>query len=315
MSSSAGEERIEQSGVILYGANNIFTVLSGEHRVLCRIKGKVLRQDETAYNPLAPGDEVSFVLDAGDSTRGLITERAERLNAFVRWNRKREAPQTVAANVDLVVCVASIASPPFRPRFIDRLLVAARGIPALVLINKNDLDSKAWEQERIANYQKIGYRVHRCSAVTGEGIEDLRKLVSDKRSVFVGQSGAGKSSLLNHVIPVGNLETGEISPKYDRGRHVTKNARLFITEEGEFIDTPGIRQIEVYGVDSEVLAHEFPEFADYEGQCAFQPCSHREEPECMVKEAVKRGEILEDRYESYLRIRNELEQRKYERYG
>ncbi|MFP4179402.1 MAG: ribosome small subunit-dependent GTPase A [Spirochaetaceae bacterium] len=298
-----------KEGLVLYGTNNIFTVISENERFLCRIKGKVLKQEETSYNPLAPGDTVLFIPSNPSDGKGLITERVNRKNAFIRWNRKKASPQTVAANIDIVMCVASIGTPPFRPRFIDRVLVAAGNIPAAVVINKDDLAGQAWEEERIEDFSRIGYPVYRSSAETGKGIEDLKTLVSGKRSVWVGQSGVGKSSLLNHIIPGGGLETGEVSVKYDRGRHTTKNGRLYFTPGAEVIDTPGIRQIELHDILPEELQNHFPEFLPYVGECAFQPCSHREEPDCRVKAAVEEGLIHSDRYVSYIRIYEELYER------
>ena len=302
-----------RTGLIVYGANNIFTVVSEGKSFLCRIKGKILRHTEQAYNPLAPGDMVSFQTSETEPDRGMIIDRLERRNAFIRWNRKREAPQTVAANLDVVVCVASVGIPPFRPRFVDRVLVAAGAIPTVVVVNKSDLAVEEWEEERIEGYSHIGYELYRCSAETGKGVAALRERIRGLRSVFVGQSGVGKSSLLNYLVPGGGLETGEVSSKYDRGRHTTKNARLYQTDEAELVDTPGIRQIELYGIDAEELQHHFLDFVPYMGGCAFQSCSHREEPDCRIKDAVDRGEIQADRYESYLRLYEELKER--EPYG
>lgn len=310
-------------GLVLFGVNNIFTVLSDRRRYLCRIKGKVLVQEESSYNPLAPGDIVEFTTEGSDEGNGLILQRKERRNSFVRWNRKKEAPQTVAANVDRIVCVGSLGVPPFRPRFIDRVLVAAAGIPAAVVVNKNDLAPEGWEEERIEGYGAMGYRVLRTSAETGGGIDALAELLEKERCVLIGQSGVGKSSLLGCIVPDAGIETGEVSTKYKRGRHTTKTARLIFSgapaEERfskayiECIDTPGIRRMEPAGIDAEELDQFFPDFLPYIHSCTFSPCSHRREPGCRVKEEVERGTILADRYESYLRLYEELEGRS--RYG
>lgn len=298
-------------GLVLYGMNNIFTVVSSRRRFLCRIKGKVLKNTDAAYNPLAPGDVVRFV--SSGAGQGLITERMPRRNAFSRWNRKREATQTVAANLDLVICVLSLGTPPFRPRFADRVLIAAAGIPVLLIVNKNDLPAEGWEEERIEGYARIGYPVIRCSARTGEGIDELGKRIHGMRALFIGQSGVGKSSLLNRLVPGAELETGEVSSKYDRGRHTTKNGQLVPYGRSELIDSPGIRQLELSGIEARRLAEYFEEFIPYLGSCAYQSCSHREEPNCRIREAVESGAIQADRYESYLRIYEEVKGR--ESYG
>ncbi len=302
-----------QEGLVIYGVNNIFTVRSTKSETagdyLCRLKGKVLKQDEDAYNPLAPGDMVDFLPDETSPQQGLITGRRERRNAFIRWNRKREAPQTVAANLDLIACVASTGVPPFRPRFIDRVLVAAGETPSLIIVNKSDLSPDERVFQRIGAYEKMGYPVVRCSAKTEEGMEKLAEILRNKRTVFIGQSGVGKSSLLNRLLPQEDLEVGEVSAKYERGRHTTKNGRLYFSPKGEFIDTPGIRQIELSGIAAEKLDEFFLDFRPFLGSCGFSTCTHRQEPDCRIKQALER-EIHPDRYESYLRLYKELEGRR-----
>ncbi len=299
-----------QEGLIIYGVNNIFTVRGEEGDYLCRLKGKVLKQDEDAYNPLAPGDWVEFVPDESSPDRGLITGRRERRNAFIRWNRKREAPQTVAANLDLVACVASIGVPPFRPRFIDRVLVAAVEIPSIIVVNKCDLPLEEWVAERLTAYEEMGYPVLHCSAKTGEGLAGLGRALQHKRAVFIGQSGVGKSSLLNRLLPREDLEVGEVSSKYERGRHTTKNGRLYSSADTEYIDTPGIRQLELCGLTADTLDEHFLDFRPFLGSCGFSSCAHRGEPDCRIEEALDRGDIHQDRYESYLRLYSELDERR-----
>jgi len=298
-----------QKGTILFGANNIFTVSAGGREYLCRIKGKVLKQKETVYNPLAPGDQVEFSTDVHSDTEGRILDRMPRRNALMRWNRKRQNLQTVAANIDLLVVVASGKNPPFRPRFIDRVLIAAHDIPSLVLLNKVDLGVSTEVEERLENYRGIGYPVAYSSIKTGEGIDQLKEYSAQKVCVYFGQSGVGKSSLINAIYPGLKLDVGEVSLKYDRGRHTTKNARLYQHHHGAVIDTPGIRHLEIKIEENDGLDRYFPEFLSYLNQCSFQPCRHIHEPDCAVKAAVQRGEIHPDRYESYLRIYSELEER------
>ncbi|MFW5711368.1 MAG: ribosome small subunit-dependent GTPase A [Spirochaetota bacterium] len=297
------------TGVVAFGANNIFTVKVAGQAYQCRIKGKILRQDEKAYNPLAPGDVVDFEPDAHTSDEGLIIRRKVRENSLVRWNRKRRALQTVAANLDLLVVVASVKNPPFRPRFIDRVLIAAEEIPSVIVLNKMDLGCDAGVGERILDFRRMGYEVIETSVTTGQGIDVLSEKVTGRLTAFFGQSGVGKSSLLNRLFPGVNLQVGEISQKYDRGRHTTKNARLYEYADNYFIDTPGIRQIEL-GIDSpDILDGYFRDFLPHIGKCEFQPCSHLHEPGCAVRAAVESHAIHPDRYESYARIYYELEER------
>lgn len=298
-----------QRGRVAFGANNIFTVRVDKRSYQCRLKGKVLRQEEKAYNPLAPGDIVEFEPDSHSDDEGLILKRKERDNSLVRWNRKRRALQTVAANLDLLVVVASAKNPPFRPRFIDRVLIAADEIPALIVLNKVDLGYDAAVQQRMENFRTMGYEILETSVAAGQGIETLFEKIDGRLTAFFGQSGVGKSSLLNRLFPGVNLQVGEISPKYDRGRHTTKNARLYEYDHNYFIDTPGIRQIELGIEEPGNLDAYFKDFLPFIENCEFQPCSHLHEPGCAVRTAVETKQIHPDRYESYARIYYELEER------
>lgn len=299
-----------REGKIAFGANNIFTVLSGSETFLCRIKGKVLREEEVTYNPLAPGDEVEFAVDSHTEGEGKILNRKPRRNALVRWNRKRQSRQTIAANIDLLVCVGSVGNPPFRPRFIDRVLIGAVDMDTLIVINKSDLAIPPDVGQRLENYRDIGYRSLLCSALDGAGLDALEGEVAGRTCVYFGQSGVGKSSLINRLYPGLRMEVGSISRKYDRGRHTTKNSILVKHERGTVIDTPGIRHIDLVLQEPEGLDSLFPDFVNFTGYCAFQPCSHLHEPGCAVKEAVQQGKIHPDRYESYVRIYRELEEKK-----
>lgn len=298
------------SGRVAFGANNIFSVLTVKGSYWCRIKGKVLREEESSYNPLAPGDMVEFIPDEHTEGEGKIVRRLERKNAIVRWNRKRQKPQTIAANIDLLLCISSCRNPPFRPRFIDRVLVAAAGIPVHVVLNKTDLGVREDVKLRLEYYRRIGLDTLMCSVLSGEGIDLLRKVTEGRTCAFFGQSGVGKSSLINRLYPGLDLEVGTISKKYDRGRHTTKNSVLIEHERGTVIDTPGIRQIELSLDETDRLDMHFPEFLPLLSDCSFQPCTHTHEPGCAVREAVVTGEIHPDRYESYVRIFQEQESRR-----
>jgi ribosome biogenesis GTPase len=307
------------TALVVSGSKNIFIVqdLSTENGrkryVECRIKGKVLKGVEGFYNPLAPGDRVEVEEDPTTPGKGRIVALGERKNSFIRFNQKGQSPQLLAANVDLVLCVASPGSPPFRPRFLDRLLVQAEysGIRGVIVLNKNDLEDDLDVDERLEDFVRIGYPVFRVSAQTGEGLTALKTLVGGKFSVMVGQSGVGKSSLLNALTGNPDLRVGDLSEKYDRGTHTTTMATLVPvpTPEGFgwVIDTPGIRRLVPHGMGADDLALYFREFAPLVGLCTFGlSCTHQTEPGCKIMEAVDAGVIHEDRYESFLRLRDEL---------
>ena len=292
------------TGTVLYGINNIFTVRTKEGSVECRIKGKTLKNTEGEHNPLAPGDRVDFERDKHNPGYGMITRRLDRKNAFTRWNRKKQRIQTIAANLDCVACVSSSANPPFRPRFIDRVIIESEraGIPVIIIMNKSDLPLTDEAVDRVEDFIRIGYTVFTCSALTGEGLDDLAKAVYGKSVVFFGQSGVGKSTLLNRLYPDLNLKTGTVSRKYDRGAHTTVFSVLIPRKKGGVIDTPGIREIETRGLNYIELSHLFREFWHLTAQCTLRNCRHLDEPGCAIREAVETGRIHPDRYESYRTI-------------
>jgi ribosome biogenesis GTPase len=286
----------------------------------CRIKGKILKGVEGYYNPLAPGDRVEVEQDPLHPGTGMIRGLEERRNVFTRFNQKglgasrSAASQLLAANVDLVLCVTSPASPPFRPRFLDRALIQAdaAGISPVIVCNKDDLSGDDPDvEERLEDFRRIGYPVLRLSAKTGEGLDALRSLIAGSFSVLVGQSGVGKSSLINALLPDSHIRVGAINEKYDRGNHTTTMAAMAELPglaPGTFlIDTPGIRRFVPDGVKAEDLILYMREFAPLAGACTYGlSCSHRIEPGCKIMEAVDAGVIHEDRYESFLRIQDEL---------
>jgi ribosome biogenesis GTPase len=295
-------------GQVLYGINNIYTVEVEGSLLQCRIKGKVLKTETNVYNPIAVGDFVTLQEDPLSKDVAWILERRPRTSSLIRWNKKRKAVQVLAANADVLVCVSSIQSPPFRPRFIDRVLVSSYRLHPIIVINKSDLKMTAAVKDRIQNYKKIGYRVVQTSALNGRGTSELRRRIRGQTAVFFGQSGVGKSTLLNKMFPDLDLAIGDISAKYDRGTHTTSNAGLIITTDGyRIIDTPGIRELEIAGVEPRDLAFYFPEFVPVAEKCSYPGCRHLDEPGCAVLLAVERGDIHPDRYESYLRIYEDVE--------
>ncbi|MDR1803647.1 MAG: ribosome small subunit-dependent GTPase A [Treponema sp.] len=308
-------------GFVIRGSRNIFTVrVEGEkNEIECRIKGKVLKGVEGYYNPLSPGDVV-------ETEDGQITGVEKRRNEFARYNQKGQSPQLLAANVDLVVCVSSVSSPPFRPRFLDRALLQAdaAGIPAAIVCNKYDLAQDGEDpdtEERLSDFERIGFPVFRLSVLSGEGLDEFKRFISGKFSVLVGQSGVGKSSLVMALIPGLEIKTGAVNEKFNRGNHTTTQGVLLeasptslasqtafaFDSQTRIVDTPGIRRFAPAGIPADDLILYMREFAPLAGKCSYGlSCSHETEPGCKIMEAVHAGVIHEDRYESFLRIRKEL---------
>ena len=296
----------EHIGLVTRGINNIYTVVEKEMTYLCRIKGKQLASVSNEYNPLAVGDRVSFVVTG--TKEGLILERLERTNCFQRWNVKGNSNQTVVANMDMIVCVCSADSPPFRPRFIDRVIACSIGVDVMIVMNKSDILLTEDEFERFALYKKLGYTIRGVSALTGDGLDEFVALLKGKTVAFVGQSGVGKSTLINRILDV-EQKIGEISEKYNRGRHTTNYSLMIEGPDFTLVDTPGVREILVPHGDPQRIAQSFPEFIEPSKKCSYDHCLHNEEPDCEVKRLLEEGKIHHDRYDSYLRMLSSLEVR------
>lgn len=317
-------------GTVLAGTNNCFEIECDDGiKRSCSIKGKVLKQEKEYYNPLAPGDVVEIEIDEIDEEKGQIISLVPRKNEFVRWNVKGKAPQLLAANIDYMILVTTPSEPPFRPRFIDRALAQAEflNLEPIIVCNKYDLIEEAEPkvEKHLSIWEKLGYKVLRISAKTEEGISEFAQILKDRLSAFVGQSGVGKSSLVNVLDDSCILKTGSLSKKYGRGNHTTTKGTLNRIElntsltggiKGFFasiIDTPGIRRFVLYGIDENDLAFYFREFKPLLGKCAFgMSCTHTHESGCRILKAVKDGEISEERYDSWLRIRNQIKNKSWD---
>jgi len=280
----------------------------------CRMRGKLKIADAiSSTNPIAVGDKVNMMIEDETHSSGIITEILARENYIVRSSpHNRFQKHIIAANLDLAVLVATIKDPRTSQGFIDRFLVTAEAyhIPALIIFNKSDKHIgkviESWQNKKTL-LEKIGYPTLTISAITQEGIPDLKEILKDKTSLFSGHSGVGKSSLINLLIPKYNLRVGEISDWSGKGQHTTTFAEMFdLPFGGRIIDTPGIKELGIVDFEKEDLAHYFPEMKALIHDCKFNNCVHENEPGCAVKKAMEAGDISIDRYESYLNMLDNL---------
>ncbi len=276
-------------GRILRSLSGFYDVQTQEGLITCRARG-ILRRE--GNSPLT-GDLVEITVEKG---KGMVEKILPRKNHFIR---------PAVANVDALVIFAANVNPVTEPFLIDRVAAIAgdQNVQAVLCVNKCDLDP-AMDLVRI--YEHAGFPVICTSAETGEGVEDLRALLEGKLTAFTGNSGVGKSSILNRLAPELQLETGEVSEKLGRGRHTTRHVELYRLGENTYVaDTPGFSSFDTDQMElilKENLQYAFPDFGSYLGKCRFDDCSHRREPDCAVRAAVEAGEIERSRYESYLKL-------------
>lgn len=284
----------------------------------CRIKGKFRLDGMRLTNPVAVGDEVMIALEHNDETTGTIQEILPRKNYVVRQSpRKKHHLHLLASNIDQAVLIVTIVNPKLKQGFIDRflLMVEPYNIPTTIVFNKADL----YNQEDLAIfeyleavYSDIGYNVLLTSALKDEGIDNLRNSLKDKVSLVSGQSGVGKSTLINAVTSKLQLRTQDLSDYSGKGQHTTTFAEMFQLEfGGAIIDTPGIKTLSFNNLQPLDVAHNFREFFEYSKDCKYANCLHRNEPKCAVKAAIEEHEISEFRYENYLYILREIEDQNY----
>ena len=277
-------------GLIVKALSGFYYVKTESEIVSCRARGK-FRLD--GVSPLV-GDYVEF--DITDEGKGFVTKIEERKNIFVR---------PAVANVDYLVLMCANVNPVTDPFLVDRVAVIAEhaGCGCIICINKCDSDPG---DELFEIFSSTGYPVIRTSAVTGEGVEQLKELIRGKTVAFAGNSGVGKSSLLNVIAPGYNVSVGEVSEALGRGRHTTRHVELFDAGEGTMIaDTPGFASFDLTQmkpIRKQELQYDFPEFRPFIGECRFLDCAHLKEPGCAVLEALKRGEINPSRHKSYQRL-------------
>jgi ribosome biogenesis GTPase / thiamine phosphate phosphatase len=290
--------------VVLRGTGGVWVVRASEgvtHEAVLRGR---LKQE--GASKLAVGDEVMVARD-GTGQQWAIEEILPRRSVLAR-----RAPggahgeRVVAANIDQVLIVFAAARPEPHPRMIDRFLVIAESshLAARLVVNKVDLVDRAVAQELVVDFDRAGYPIHFTSVRTTEGLSTLHEALEGRTTVVTGPSGVGKSSLLNALYPGLNLRVGEISASVNKGRHTTVGAWSHPLPDGGYVvDTPGLREVGLWGLSIDTLDQCFPEFRPYIGQCRFADCTHRVEPGCAVRAAVAEGAVSAARYESYVKLR------------
>ena len=277
------------TGRILRSLSGFYDVQTPEGLFTCRGRGSLRKGTEF---PLT-GDMVEITVDG---KKGMVEKILPRNNRFIR---------PAVANVDALVVFAANTNPVTEPFLIDRVAAIAgdQGVQVIICVNKCDLDPAA---DLVRIYENAGFPVIRASAETGEGVEELRSLIAGKLVAFTGNTGVGKSSMLNRLCPSLELATGQVSEKLGRGRHTTRHVELYKLDESTYVaDTPGFASFDTEQMDvilKENLQYAFPDFGEYLGQCQFHDCSHRAEPGCSVRRAMEEGKIEKTRYDSYLRL-------------
>ncbi len=292
------------SGIVMRSTGSWYEVLAEGERRACRIRGKLRLKGVRSTNPVVVGDEVECVTD--EQGNHLITAIHPRRNYVIRRasNLSKES-HIIAANIDHALLMVTLRQPETALEFVDRFLVTCEAykIPVTILLSKADLQAAEKLAAFRAIYEPIGYRVVTVSAATGEGIETVHRLMVGHTTLLSGNSGVGKSTLVQQIDPSLDIRTGEISDSHHKGRHTTTFSTMYpLSEGGYLIDTPGIKGFGLIDIDREELWHYLPEMMHYGRQCRFYNCTHIHEPGCAVVAAIEEGLISEQRYESYLKM-------------
>ena len=308
-----------QQGVVIKSTGSWYQVRLPDGSIReCRIVGKFRQEDLKTTNPIAVGDRVNIIPEE-NGPNALIKEILPRENYVLRQSpRRKHDLHLLASNIDQAMLITTIVNPQLKPGFIDRFLMMTEpfNIPAIIVFNKADLysdedfDTYALMEEV---YTEIGYRVFLASAASLKGIEALRELLKDRVTLIAGQSGVGKSSLVNCLEPSLGLRTQELSDYSGKGRHTTTFAEMYPLASGGFlIDTPGIKTLSFSHLEPYDVAHNFREFFALSSNCKFGgQCLHRNEPGCAVKAALREEKVSELRYINYLNILQEIEDQNF----
>jgi len=309
------------TGLVIKSTGKNYDVLTSDHRIIqCQVRGKIRLEGRSTTNPVAAGDIVDYMPE--NEREGNITFIHKRKNYIIRKsvNLSKEA-QIIATNLDQALLVVTITRPQTTPGFIDRFLITADAydIPATILFHKMDQydeEEREEAEELMRIYEDIGYRCIKTSLETKEGLSEVHDLIAGKISLISGHSATGKSSLVNHFIPGKDLRIGEVSESSNKGQHTTTFAEMHELPFGGFIvDTPGIKGFGLVDIPKEELHHHFIEFFALLPECKYHNCLHLNEPGCAVRKALDEGTVAPSRYNSYVSMYNDEEERSVYRNG
>ena len=303
-------------GLVIKNTGSWYTVLTDDGQLIdCKIKGNFRLKGIRSTNPVAVGDRVQIV--PNNEGTAFITEIEDRRNYIIRKSiNLSKQSHIIAANVDQAILVVTVANPQTSTTFIDRFLASAEAyrVPVILAFNKTDLldeDMRRYQEAMVNLYQTVGYKCHQISANTGDGVEALIPLLKGKITLLSGNSGVGKSTLINRLVPDANLRTSEISDAHNTGQHTTTFSEMIRLDEGWLIDTPGIKGFGTFDMEPEELTSYFKEIFHFSKDCRFSNCTHTHEPGCAVLKALEDHYIAESRYQSYLSMLEDKDEGKY----
>ena len=299
-------------GLVVKNTGSWYTVQTDDgQRLDCKVKGHFRLRGIRSTNPVAVGDRVSV------SEGNFITEIEDRRNYIIRKSiNLSKQSHIIAANVDQALLVVTVSRPQISTTFVDRFLASAEAyrVPVILVFNKIDLlddDERHYQQMLIHLYETVGYECRVVSAETGEGVDALLPMLEGKITLLSGNSGVGKSTLINRLVPGVNLRTAEISDAHQTGQHTTTFSEMIPIGKGWLIDTPGIKGFGTFDIEPEELTSYFREIFQFSKDCRFSNCTHTHEPGCAVLQAIEDHYIAQSRYQSYLSMLNDKDESKY----